>query len=352
MGGGSSWEKSSSLLACKGYDRASENSQKGSGQKKEAFHGSVHDEYSSLVRDALDSDASWITKAKAEKMLARTPLAVVVRAKKVKTECLKFDSFVNIILAAKPTGDPKPEDIHNAALAIYNGDGTVANMYRYLRGDEAPSKEFPFTTEYDWMKETSAFRLLQQRSCRQNAPGKSLTTEGSAAMGSDSSEDAAASSLPSAPRSSVATAVNQAVGKSGFKRPLGRNKAGSFLEQNKAISKGSDGIASLAEAAHKRAKLSEEALVIEKKKAETESLKATLQLFSIEGCCPVLRAQVVKKLQEKALADIVGSNAPSTAGTEDNPRNESTEKPPSSDDEPEEAALCEEEGCEIDGSDS
>lgn len=295
MGGGSSWEEFGSTLACKGFERGSENAKKGNGAKKVDFNSSCWEEYAGLVRDALDSDSAWITPKKAEGLLSRTPLAVVARAKKVKSECQKFEGLINVVKAAKPTGDPKEEDIQLAALAIYNKDGTVADMYRYLRGDEEPSKPFPFTREFAWYKETNSALLLKKRACRQ--------------IQSPSSGDDVLT---------PAAAVNEAVGKTGFKRPLGNKKAGSLAEQNKAIAKGSAGIASLAKAAHKRAKLGKEALAIEKKKADTEKMKVTMQLFAMEGCCPVMRAQVFKKLQEKALADTMSSESKlCTAGASD-----------------------------------
>lgn len=190
------------------------------------------------------------------------------------------------------------------------------------------------------------------RSCRQKATSSSPTSGGSAEEGSDSADESGSRIPGATPGTAVAAAVNDAVGKKGFKRPLGSKKAGTFLEQNKAIAKGSDGIASMAKAAHKRVKLGEEALKIEKKKAETENMKATMQLFSMEGSCPVLRAKVFKHLQEKALADLppaefsADGSALSTPETGGNSPLDTAEKNPSSDDEPEEAAPGEREGGE------
>lgn len=79
--------------------------------------------------------------------------------------------------------------------------------------------------------------------------------------------------------------------------PLLRSKkSGTFLEQNKDFLKGSGGILSTAVAAHNRAKFGEEAILIEKKKFKNESIKATLQLFAMDRCCPVVRKIIMKKL--------------------------------------------------------
>lgn len=66
------------------------------------------------------------------------------------------------------------------------------------------------------------------------------------------------------PGYTVGSAVNGAVGRISFKRPLGNKNVGTFLEQNKAIEKGSEGIAVLAKAANKRVKFGVEDLLIEK----------------------------------------------------------------------------------------
>lgn len=302
MGGGSSWDEHSSLLACKGYERASENGKKGSGMKKLDFSKAVYEEYAGFVRDAEDSDASWITPRKAQNMLKRTPLAVVTHVKKVKTDCLKFDGLIGVVKAARPTGDPKEEDIQRAATAMFNGEGTVSDMYRYIRGEEAPSKPFPRIREYAWYQCTNSALLLEKRACRQTGEGSS-SSDGSTSPGSEGGIAAAS-----------AAAVNEAVGKKGFVRPTGNKRALTQDYQNKSIAKGSAGIASMAEAAHKRTKLGEEALSIERKKAETEHMKATIQLFSMEGCCPNLREKAFKMLRKKALAEILSSGGSGGGG--------------------------------------
>lgn len=160
MGGGPNWDEWSTTFATKGLERGTENVNKGNGQKKDVYHAEVYPEYSSLICDALDSDAAWINQTKAETMLDRTPLAVFTRAKKVRATCLKLHGLVNIIKSAKPTGDPKESKFMNESLAIYNQNATAANMYRYLRSDETPGKEFPFMKEYEWYQETSIFPIL------------------------------------------------------------------------------------------------------------------------------------------------------------------------------------------------
>lgn len=107
-----------------------------------AFINDVLAKHEELIRDALDSDSVFMTKVKSAKMLSRTSLAVVKRAKKSKVEFLKFNGCSNVVKAVMLTGDPKDKDLESAALAIYNNEGTVADMYRYLRGDAAPSNSF------------------------------------------------------------------------------------------------------------------------------------------------------------------------------------------------------------------
>lgn len=165
----------------------------------------------SLIRDAQDSDVNRMSKKKAEQMLSRTPLAIWTRAKKAKAECQKFDGLVNVVKAAKPTGDPKEEDIEKAALAILNKDGTVADIYRYLRGDESPSKPFPFAREYAWYKKTNGALLLEGRAHRQNTRGSS-SAAGSVLSDAGSDVGTAAGRGTGHAASTVA-AVNEAVGK-------------------------------------------------------------------------------------------------------------------------------------------
>lgn len=111
--------------------------------------------------------------------------------------------------------------------------------------------------EYEWYQATSIFQILGTEACRQTQSSVGTTSAGA------SGEDGKAFGTQTCTQ---AAAVNEAVGKKGFKRPPGNKKTGTFSEQTKEISKGSEGIASLAAAAHKRAKLGESALAVEKKK--------------------------------------------------------------------------------------
>lgn len=68
----------------------------------------------------------------------RTGDAIVQRYRKTRCKGIKFIEIISCLKAKKPTGDPTEENIERAALAVYNGNARLCEMYAYLRDPSVP----------------------------------------------------------------------------------------------------------------------------------------------------------------------------------------------------------------------
>lgn len=111
-----------------------------------------------MFQDSLESDASWIKKSK--NIMERTSTAIASHYKKCNKHAFIFDCHILTIKKSKPSGDPNKEDIERAALAIYNKEAYVKDMYWYSKGQESPGKSFTYLPEYRYLKKTANFKML------------------------------------------------------------------------------------------------------------------------------------------------------------------------------------------------
>jgi hypothetical protein len=87
----------------------------------------------------------------------------------------------------------------------------------------------------------------------------------------------------------------------GKKRALTMQKESRLAD---AIARGAAGIEMLAEASHKRTRLYEESLKVDRDRTDTEKFKANLALCNMSGTDTNLRKLYLKKMQERVLAEL------------------------------------------------
>lgn len=252
------------------------------------------------MHDGLDSDASWINRSKVTKILERTGSAIVAHVKKVKSKFLVYDGNIKTIKSARPTGDPKEEHFERAALSIYNKEATVSDMYRYLRWDESPDQPFPYLAQYCHFKTTSNFAMIESSGAGKVLPLtiSSVTSApridgstGSPAQSDGATLEQSSGEVAALGGGAAAAVVKEATKTGrGYKRPVGNKKTAKILDQTRQLGRGASGIQSLAKAAHKRVRVSKDALTVERKKTAVDKMKAIMQIFAMEGACPVNRA--------------------------------------------------------------
>jgi hypothetical protein len=86
-----------------------------------------------------------------------------------------------------------------------------------------------------------------------------------------------------------------------------------------AIALGAAGIEKLAEASHKRTKLYNESLKVDRDRTDTEKFKANLALFNMNGTDPTPRELYLKNMQERVLADLAGAAGTAESRADNNP---------------------------------
>ena len=99
-------------------------------------------------------------------------------------------------------------------------------------------------------------------------------------------------------------------------RPVGNRRAVALKEQNAALEKGSQGLLALAESSKKKSKLAEDALAIEKDKAESLKIPTHLKLFKMTGdtedakrYLSIMRKKILSSLQN---SEELAASAPQT----------------------------------------
>jgi hypothetical protein len=342
MGTGKSWLEIESLWACKAFVRASENPIVGNGQTATDFSMRIKRRWSEIVSDAQEtSKTSDVVPSSAP---TRTGDAILQHFRKVRKDCIKFFALTQQVKEMKPTGEPRRLDLERVATALWNAKGddkkssaVKQSMYEYI-GDEPnvkdPGPRFKFMHAYKYL-ETCAQHNLTLGAVESANPQKSVSTAAVFTTSDNSiiddtdcvpaDEEFRGAPPVSARRSassgamvddgdagdaaSAAIATVQRANKN-LQRPLGKKRALTMQKESRladAIARGAAGIEKLAEASHKRTKLYNESLKVDRDRADTEKFKANLALFNMNGTDPTLRELYLKNMQERVLADLAGA---------------------------------------------
>lgn len=155
MGAGKGWSTHENLLACKDFVSASQNSLKGNGQKTEKFEKHIEGEFNTLTENLKNEVNDFKESCK------RSGSSISQRFKTIRKACLTFHCIVEQIKNSKPTGCPSDPEIRTAATAIYNGLGTVNNVYHYISSEDAKvGKPFLYMNCYLWLIETYLWKMI------------------------------------------------------------------------------------------------------------------------------------------------------------------------------------------------
>lgn len=288
MGSGKGWSQKETLFACRAYLIASEDPRRGSNKKKETFSKAVCDEYQNVVRTASNDDSLTYVERSGE--------AICQRFRKARCECLKLEGLVKQVESRQPTGAPTDEDIERAALAVYNGEDTIGQMYSFLLSrtvDVGP--EFPFKQALTYLRSTHTWVLLlqsQQDREKKNATIQQLNGQ-TANTGNEAQEgESVVESVTESPTPQTPSAPSDK-----GERPTGKKRALELSKQSMALHKGATAIDKLAEASCKRTKLAEEMLQVDKQ-------RSLIQLFSMPDTNPLMKEKFMRLSQEKALDDL------------------------------------------------
>ena len=177
MGAGKGWSDKETVGACRAFITASDDGLRGNGKKKEKFYSQVLAEFNRLKRmsDSVfkNSDRTWE--------------AIVQRFKKARCECLKLEGIM-MSINRKPTGSPSDDNIMRAATAIYNGEGTIANMYSYFNDKELSYGVcFSFVLTLTYLRTTQTWKLICLSKARKVSCAESVgaRNEGGGAVGQE-----------------------------------------------------------------------------------------------------------------------------------------------------------------------
>lgn len=198
--------------------------------------------------------------------------AITQRYRKAKCEGIKYEGIIATIKANKPTGDATKEDIERAALAVYNEDARVRDLYTYLRDYSVrPGPEFPFKEALFYMRQTNtwAYIILSRRS-RTSQPGagrKENAGQGGPRDGVNGpfSHDEGHRKFGGVENAS-SYGLNR-LKEEIFRRPSSTKRLLKISSQVAALHKGADGIEKLARAAQKRTKMAEEMGKVQKQQS-------------------------------------------------------------------------------------
>lgn len=139
-----------SLAACKSY-MASKDPRNGNETKREIFHSEVL----ALFEKALTGyDENKL-------FLKRTGAAIAKRYREASCECLNSEGIILRVTSKKSTGSPSQDNIERAALAVYNGEANVSDMYSFLIDKElSPSPKFPFYFALEFLRTTHTWQMV------------------------------------------------------------------------------------------------------------------------------------------------------------------------------------------------
>lgn len=298
MGAGKGWSQEETSAACKAYVTASEDPRRGSGKKKEVFTAQVLEIYQNIVKSVVEENADG------RSYPSRSGDAVMQRFRKARSESLKFEGIIASIKARNPTGGPTEEDIERAALAIYNGEGTLGTMYTYLRScttDVGP--EFPFMEAFKYLQSTQTWKMVRESnsSCSATRPSaspiQSPVDVGADLTGAITGVNVEQEVVSGAQSVSSSQEPVITLDREEKKRPIGNKRSIDLANHVAALHKGADAIDKMAEASRKRTKIAEEALSIDRQ-------KSLISLFSMADTDPNIRRRFLRLSQLQALAEL------------------------------------------------
>lgn len=302
-------------MACMAYITASEDPKRGNGKKKDVFVSQIHKEYTHLCQEKVEQNPGI-------SFHARTGEAVLQRYKKERAECLQFEGILYSIRQKKPTGSPSEADMERAALAVYNGEANISNMYSYFSD---PSLEtgpgFPFHHALKYLRRTSTWELLLlSRETKSNSvqPKTSNNPAGSVdnhEQGHSNSSNAVVSSGRGSSNLDHAT--------EDVKRPFGAKRATDSAKKVHMLHHAAEGIEKLAAASAQRNKISQELLELQRENAKVEKKKYEISLFAMEGTDPEKRKRFLDMLQEEALNEMKAAKKKRVIELNPNPRRHS-----------------------------
>lgn len=271
--------------------RASENPVVGNDQKAAAFQEAIHVEFLQLVEKAVQKGDESASAYK-----DRVASAVRARYKRVRTECIKFDSYLRQVKAGKPTGDSPENDFWQCATAIYNGEAGMKDTYSYFFGPASstpakmPDKKFAFAEEYRFLLTTHQWQFARASSLQVKMQNKSDNAEmGDGEVGTVLQE--------------IDGSRNDVTPSKKERRPIGNKRAVENEKAAKSMQRGSKGIGEIAVNSSKRVKIQQAFL-------ELEKMKANMALFSMPGTDPMMAAQFLAVMQKQALASLPGNSEP------------------------------------------
>lgn len=300
MGAGKGWSQHETKTACRAYIVISEDPRRGSGRKKDVFVAAVLEEYKRLIPEVQCADGL--------PHVYRTGDAICQRFRKARAECLKYESILKQIRNRKPTGSPSNEDINRAALAIYNGESTIGQMYTFLRGRTVDGgSEFQFKEALDFLRSTHTWNLLleSQRDSEKNQLDASAHLVDEINQRPDDRErdnsmilsDIRPSDTPVNDNENTDPVAHSPASKEKAKRPIGKKRALDNSTHAAALHKGANAIERLAQASAKRTKLAEDMLKVEEE-------RSMIDLFSMPDTNPELKKKFMELSQLKALAKL------------------------------------------------
>lgn len=297
MGSGRGWTTEETVAACQAYVSASEDPRSGNGKKKDLFSAQVLECYKNFMKEVTHKNPRF-------NYPDRTGDAIIQRYRKAKCEGIKYEGIIATIKAKKPTGDPTEEDIERAALAVYNGDAKVCDLYTYLRDfSVSAGPEFPLKDALFYLRQTNtwAYILLSRQSRVAQSAGReyecaNMRGEVEAELGHNG--ESRNVKTPS-PVESAPAGGSDSVKEEMCRRPTGPKRALEISKQVAALHKGADGIEKLARAAHKRTKVAEEVVKIQKQ-------QSMIALFSMPGTDLEKLQELIEISQAKVLASLRG----------------------------------------------
>lgn len=285
-------------MACTAYIAASEDPSRGNGKKKEVFIGQILDTFTKFCEEKIKNNPGL-------SFHQRTGEAILQRYKKARTECLKFEGIVYAIKQKKPTGSPSENDIERAALAVYNGDANISDMYTYFTDSTLdPGPGFPFQQTLYYLRKTNTWTLLlMSREAKQSAARSSFDGEIDASSGS-LAENGGSAASQGAGSSNIPIPTSAGKVKDDLERPVGSKRAADLAKKFNALNRGADGISKLSEASAARNRLSQELLEVEKQRALLEKKKYCMALFAVEGTDAQKRKKFIEMLQDEVLEEM------------------------------------------------
>lgn len=125
MGAGEGLTPVEAFAACHAMIAASEDPKSGRGKKSHVIEQQVRYAFQNLTEQ---NKSRYRHLAFHE----RTGDAIIQRYKKARASCIKFESIVLLMKSKRPTGSPTLSEFERAALAVYNGEATIPNMYTFF----------------------------------------------------------------------------------------------------------------------------------------------------------------------------------------------------------------------------